>query len=347
MRRFNAAGVAQAYRWGTGPYLDGLFSQSSFGIVVDASVALRARAERAGALLFALDTNQQVEDVTTNLRTLLDLAGQTIGGINIMSRSRVASMFDGARRLHEPGATSPAPNHSIPAGAWFGFGSVYGSEELYSATCRLVRRYLSGRVRHIRIYTSRAVARLRWLNALATAIGWPHPNDMIERLTAAIGFVDGFPSGFVLPLAYVKSGRPNNTADLNPARDGCGLYWYAPIVPLRRGVVGQFIDFVEQTCGKHGLLAPITLTTLSPRCYVSTVPLLFDRMNADEERRAKTCFEELYEDGLTLGFMPYRIGSQFMPAQERYSTPVGPLVHTIKRAIDPNQIMAPGRYTFG
>ncbi|HEX7330769.1 MAG TPA: FAD-binding oxidoreductase [Pyrinomonadaceae bacterium] len=337
-RAFDTAGVAQAFKWGTGPYLDGLFSQSNLGIVVDASIALQARAERSGALFFVLDTNQDVERATVPIRQLLGAAGQNIGAINVMSRRRVECMMSGAQKLS-------GYVESLPAGAWFGFGSVYGSKEHFRATCRLVKRCLRGYARQVRIYTSNDLERLRWLSTLATRAGWPQLSGLVDRLEAAVDIVDGFPSTVALPLAYAKSGQPRNKNALDPARDGCGLFWYSPIVPLRRGVVAQFIEFAEHTCSKHGLLAPITLTTLSPRCYASTIPLLFDRADPKDERRAKLCFEELYEKGRAFGFVPYRTGSQFMPALERNGS-VGPVVSAIKRALDPNQVLAPGRYSF-
>lgn len=340
-RTFDAAGVAQAFKWGTGPYLDGLFSQSNLGIVVDASIALQARAERSGVLFFALDTNQDVEKAAVQIRQLLAAAGQNIGAINVMSRSRVECMMSGAQKM-----SGHVGGRSLPAGAWFGFGSVYGSKEHFRATCRFVRRCLRGHVRQIRIFTSGDIKRLRWLSALATKAGWPQLNGFVDRLQSAIDIVGGFPSTVALPLAYTKSGHARDKNALNPAGDGCGLFWYSPIVPMRSGVVAQFIEFAERTCSKHGLLAPITLTTLSPRCYASTIPLLFDRSNPDAERRARICFAELYEEGLALGFVPYRIGSQFMPALERNDAAVGPVVKAIKSVLDPNQVLAPGRYSF-
>ena len=343
-RTFDTAGVAQAFKWGTGPYLDGLFSQSNLGIVVDASIALQRRTERSGALFFVLDTNQQVEDATERIRELLAGAGHNIGAINVMSRSRVEYMLSGSQRL------SGGRRVSMPAGAWFGFGSIYGTKEHYRATCRFVKRCLRGRVRQIRIYTSDDVKRLRWISGFATAVGVPHLTGLVDRLEAALNIVDGIPSTFALPLAYAKSGRANDKTDLNPARDGCGLFWYAPIVPLRRGIVGKFIDFAERTCRKHDVVAAMTLTTLSPRCYASTIPLLFDRTDPDAERRARMCFEELYEEGLALGFVPYRMGTQFMPALARHGAQVGPLagplVQTLKSALDPTLLLAPGRYSF-
>src|ERR1044072_5900716 len=267
-RTFNTAGGAQADKWGTGPYLDGLFSPSNLGIVVDASIALQAKAERSGALFFVLDSNQEVEQATRQIKQVLSAAGQNIGAINVMSRSRIESMLSGSQKM-SPGSGDNSPSLgrslALPAGAWFGFGSVYGTKEHYRATCRLVRRHLRGHARQVRIFTADDVKRMRWLGALTSKAGWARLGGLADRLQAALDVVSGVPSTFALPLAYAKSGQAKDASALNPARDGCGLFWYSPLVPMRPGVVEQFIEFAERTCSKHGLLAPITLTTLSAR----------------------------------------------------------------------------------
>ena len=139
---------------GDRPLPHGLFSQSNLGIVVDASIALQARTERSGALFFVLDTDRDVEEATGQIRQLLGAAGQNIGAINVMSRSRVECMLDGSRRMsRDVGAQSLRRGLSAPAGAWSGFGSVYGSREHYLATCQLVRRCLRSNARQFHIYT--------------------------------------------------------------------------------------------------------------------------------------------------------------------------------------------------
>lgn len=341
-RNCNAAGVAQAFKWGTGPYLDGLFSQSGLGVVINASIVLQPRAERSGALLFVMDSNQQLGEATAQIRRLLTAAGQNIGAINFMSRGRVECMLRGSGNM-TGAATGRSP---LPPAAWFGFGSVYGSREHFPATARLVRRCLAGSARQIRVYTDQDAKRLRWLSTLASRLGFPQLNGVVQRLEAALGVVNGNPSTFALPLAYAKSGRPGKDHDLNPAQDGCGLFWYSPLVPMRSGNVARFIAFVEETCGRHGLMAPITLTTLSPRCFASTIPLLFDRADSQAELRAKLCFEELYQEGLSLGFMPYRLGTQFMPSLALTGGGVAPMLSAIRGALDPAQVMSPGRYSF-
>ena len=343
-RAFNERGVARAFRWGTGPYLDGLFSQSNLGIVVDASVALQRKTECSGALLFAFDSDEQLEGVVAQIKALLSETGQNIGAVNVMNRSRVESMLGGNRRLlAEAGLTT---DQSTPPGAWFGFGSVYGSRECFPAACRLIQRRLKGCARRIRVYTSHDVKRLRLLSKLAAAVDWRQLTGMVERLEAVVKIVDGVPSTFALPLAYANSGRAKDKQALNPAQDGCGLFWYAPIVPLRSGAVDQFVQFARRICEEHGLIAAITLTALSPRACVATIPLSFDRNDPRAERQAIQCFEHLYDEGLSLGFMPYRMGAQFMPFMAR-NEHAGNLANAIKGALDPNQIMAPGRYPLG
>jgi hypothetical protein len=48
-----------------------------------------------------------------------------------------------------------------------------------------------------------------------------------------------------------------------------------------------------------------------------------------------------------LGFVPYRIGAQFMAALARNGAGVEPVVKAVKCALDPNLVLAPGRYSFG
>ncbi|BDC50521.1 4-cresol dehydrogenase [Bryobacterales bacterium F-183] len=341
-RSFSGSGLAQAYRWGTGPYLDGLFSQSNLGIVVDVSITLQRRSEQEAALLFVLDSNQQVEPATSEIRALLGECGTSIGGINLMSRARVSSMLLGAANLK--GIDSPP---AIPKGAWFGFGSVYGTRDHYRATCRRIQKRLRPIAGGIRFYTSQDARRLLWIADAAERLGITALTGMAERLAAATGVVAGVPSMFALPLAYAKSGRPLALREsMNPALDGCGLLWYSPLIPMRSGYVVRFLEFAEGTCAKHGLDAPITLTSLSARCYASTIPILFDRSSSESEGRAKACFEELVREGMKLGFVPYRMGAEYMHLLQSGTPSCGRLAQTLRQSLDRDGVLAPGRYSF-
>jgi 4-cresol dehydrogenase (hydroxylating) len=349
LRECNGAGAARAYKWGVGPYLDGLFTQSNFGIVVDASIALSARPECIGALVFSVKGDSELEALGLALRDLITVASGNVGGINLMSRARLKMMALGSVRGRDrpaPGADGLDIGALVPEDKWTGFGSIYGGKDHYRATCRVIRRRLRGRVTGLRIVDSRRLERLRWIGALLQR---RHPIPELaplERLAAALDLVRGIPSTVALNLAYAKSGTKTPGRLLNPALDGCGLLWYSPIVPFRAGLLAEFAEFAERVCDRHGFEAPITLTGLSPRCLAATVPLLFDPRDATEAERASKCYAELLAVGRARGFHPYRAGTQFMHSVVEREQPFWRLAGRLKAAIDPEMILAPGRYAW-
>jgi FAD/FMN-containing dehydrogenase len=132
---------------------------------------------------------------------------------------------------------------------------------------------------------------------------------------------------------------------MDPARDGCGLYWYSPIVPMRGERVRAYVDLVRRVCRAHGMDAPITLTSLSDRAFDSTVPLLFARDDAGEADRARRCYEALFEAGRAEGLVPYRMGIQFMGLMVKPDAPFWRMAKRLKDAVDPGGILSPGRYS--
>lgn len=325
-----------------GPRLDALFAQSNLGIVVEAKIALAWQPARCGALLFTLDDDRGPSRLAASLRDLLAECGGGIGAVNLMSRDRVCAMLRGQRRV------DGAPHHAdvLPPGAWFGFASLYGDAGHFRATCRSARRALRGQAGGLRIITR---DRLRWMSriaAIAAAVGRTRLGAIAARLEAALDVVEGKPTAFALALAYAASGRAGATP-LDPARDGCGLFWYAPVVPLSERALAAFITFAETTCRRHGLPCSPTLTVLSPRHVAATLPLLFDRADAAAEQRAVACYEDLHIGGLAQGFAPYRVGAPFMHLMTRPDGGAAALARTIKRAVDPDGIVSPGRYGLG
>ncbi|MNJ67193.1 4-cresol dehydrogenase [hydroxylating] flavoprotein subunit [compost metagenome] len=74
------------------------------------------------------------------------------------------------------------------------------------------------------------------------------------------------------------------------------------------------------------------------------IDVLYDRTNPEETQRANACFAELLDAFEQQGYAVYRVNTAF---QERVARSYGPvkrkLEHAIKRALDPNNILAPGK----
>jgi hypothetical protein len=131
---------------------------------------------------------------------------------------------------------------------------------------------------------------------------------------------------------------------MDPARDGCGLIWYSPLVPMKPERVRRYVEMVNEICASHRMEPLITLTSLSDRCFDSSIPLLFDRRIAHQAAHAQACYRALFEAGQREGFFPYRVSVHAMDWITRSDIPFWDVLAALKSAVDPEGIIAPGRY---
>jgi hypothetical protein len=116
---------------------------------------------------------------------------------------------------------------------------------------------------------------------------------------------------------------------------------------MKGDLVRRYVGFVERVLREHRLEPLVTLTSLSERCFDSSVPLLFDRRSPAETEAAERCYRALLEEGRTLGFLPYRVGLQGMEWLTSVPSTYWDVVAALKERLDPAGILAPGRYTRG
>jgi 4-cresol dehydrogenase (hydroxylating) flavoprotein subunit len=339
----------RAHKWGVGPYVDGLFTQGNFGIVTEMTLALARRSERVKGFYFSLGRHDQLEGVVEAVQRVLRTCGANVGGINLMNSRRVLAMSIPypTGQVAVGGVMSPEVESILRTkagiGAWMGVGAIYGTKRLARAARAEIRALLRPHVDRIVFVDA---AQVRRANSLLSALPqrWVmEKRQVLAKAAASLDIMAGTPSQAALPLAYWRSGIPMTQGHLDPARDGCGLIWYSPLVPMRPDDVRRYADLVQQVCTSYGIEPMITLTALSDRCFDSTVPLTFQHSNSDEVARANACHRDLFEAGKRQGFVPYRVGSGHMDLVVEDST-FWSVVATLKRALDPNDVIAPGRY---
>ncbi|WP_440997079.1 FAD-binding oxidoreductase [Arhodomonas sp. SL1] len=342
--------VDRLFKWGIGPYLDGLFAQSGYAVVVSTSVALAWQPERLAAFYFAAREHATIEDLVPAVSRVLRELGGTVPAINILNPQRMLSMLapfpadeaeDGV--LPREAVARLSRHHGIEA--WNGVGSIQGSREVVNAARRSVRRILKPATSRFVFITH---GRLDWIERGARMVPkrfGGRARRLAGTLRASLNVMGGDPSEVALPLAYWRSGvRPPAGTSMNPARDGCGLIWYAPLVPMRGEAVQRYLRLLEEICPQYGLNPLVTLTTLNDRCFDSTVPLLFDRADPRAVARAHEGYRALLEAGRCEGFLPYRLHTgamDLLPGLETVSMHVS---NAIKQVLDPGACLAPGRY---
>ncbi|MEN8180228.1 MAG: FAD-binding oxidoreductase [Pseudomonadota bacterium] len=352
LTEMGGAAVDQAYKWGIGPYIDGLFPQGGYGIVTQMTIALAPRPECVESFFFSVAQDDQLEQTLEVLRRILHGAGSVTGYISVMNPIRALSMLAPSPYKELPAGSTVPPElearlaKQYRARAWTGVGAIYGKPEMVKAARRLIRRELRGCAVTTTFLTE---SRIRLLKGLLTPLKFqPFRRllSLIEVLEESIHFTNGHPSEVALPLAYWKTGRDPRAGDgLDPARDGCGIIWYTPLVPLDGSRARDYVEMVKRVCLQHGFDPMINLTSFSPYCLNSTIPILFDPADPQESQRAHACYRALFQAGRELGFIPYRIGSQSMDLFTGEETPFWRLATSIKQALDPNGILAPGRYS--
>lgn len=342
---------AAPHKWGCGPYFDGLFSQGNLGIVTRMTLMLAPRPERIEAFAFTAAEDAQLEGIIDAAREILKgLPGVSTGVSMIDQHRAVAGAIAYPDEFATRGVAIPesyiqqvARERNIPA--WSGYGSLYGDPGVVRAARALVRKRLAGRVQRLVFMDQRKVQwASRFLSLLPRAVSANHL-DQLGQIQTALSFLQGQPNEQGLKIAYWRSGRGAAQGPLNPARDGCGLIWYLPVVPMIPEVVRAYVQMVHRVCRKHDINPLVQLNTMDALCIDGTLPILFDRNQPRERDAAHACHAELMEAGRRIGIFPYRLGVDDMAAATSTESAFWRLAAVIKSAVDPQGIVAPGRYS--
>ncbi|GAB4530106.1 MAG: FAD-binding oxidoreductase [Parvularculaceae bacterium] len=342
-------GGAQAddcFKWGVGPYLDGLFAQGNFGIVTEMSIALAPKPEHLD-LVFIEFAEKDLEAMMRALQAFMRAAGGAAPGFNLLNRLRLLSMLAPyphdlaplGRALDEAQERALARKWGAPE--WMALVPIMSAREVAAPLRRLLRDRLRGLRAKIRILSGGRARRLAWL-----ADRLPEQAAALKRRARAaadtVDILSGIPRETALKLAYWKSKSAPPQSDLDPDRDGCGLLWYAPLVPMQSGALESMNALVRKIMPQFGFEPLITFTALNDRCFDATTPILFDP--STERDAAHACYDALFAAGRKLGFLPYRLSARKFSLLERENGEYWRLAAAVKQAVDPAGVIAPGRY---
>ena len=344
--------IDKTFKWGLGPYLDGIFSQSSLGIVSEMTIRLAPLPKSFCSFYIKIPSHMNFPNALDLIKDTLQEFEGIVGSINLMDRRRLVSMTsknpNGAsshQTMTEEQVTQLAKTHKLPE--WMIVGSIYGNKEIVKATKKCIR----GKAKTIgSAYFSDSIIMTMANKILSLPL--PELNiikilrDQLKSLQEGTDIMLGKPNQVALPLAYWRNPRVDGdkSKTLNPAKDGCGLLWYAPLIPMKKASIEIFIQFVRSTCPKYGIEPLITFTNLRHDCIDSTVPIVFNLEDPKAVESAHNCLDELIKGGREFGFVPYRLNTE---QQKKLNfTPVfWQTARLIKESLDPNNILHPERYS--
>lgn len=344
--------IDKTFKWKLGPYLEGLFTQSNLGIVTEVTLRLKKNPADFDSFYLQFANDSDLDAAVLIARELLQRLEGTVGSINIMDKRRVLSMMvnnpNGAGQhqiMSQLQVEQLGKKHDVPA--WTLIGTLYGEPEMVKAGRRIVNRLSAGKVKR-RIYSNGWLVRLGKLAVnLIPGQLLAEPRKMLQSLDNGTAIMQGSPNQVALPLTFWRN--PRQTTDVNrlmdPARDQCGLLWYAPLVVFQPTVMRAFVEHVRIVAPKYGIEPMITFTSLRHDTVDSTIPVVFNRGNPFAQQQAEACLDELVVAGLKQGFAPYRLNLQQQAELLDDKAVCWQWGSAIKLASDPNQILSPGRYS--
>ncbi|WP_018936900.1 FAD-binding oxidoreductase [Thioalkalivibrio sp. ALJ24] len=345
--------LAHAHPHGLGPILDGLFFQGNAGIVTSACLQLRPRRPREVAVSLSLRRTEDLGELINVLARLKrDGLLTSVTHIGNKARNQSTLMHGITDYLIESCALTPEKarteaEHALDMLApyeWSSLAAVTGNRGQVRAAVREIRRR-TNRLARLVVLTEgmlslgQAVLKpLRFLPKARASAAAIHAMRPLHRLAL------GEPTDVPIQNLLWKFGHPNRRAqELDASR--CGLLFVNPALPLDGALAAKTVAGMEAVAREYDHVIYMTLNIETPTSMVAVINLLFDRTNAEEVERAHACADALLEHMIQAGLSPYRARADMMNQLISADDPYWNNVRSIKGVVDPDNIIAPGRYS--
>lgn len=307
--------LSQLFKYGIGPYTDGLFTQSGLGIVTQVTIKLAPKSEHIEMFFASFKEETTLKEIVPKIKKLKQTLGSQLGGINLMNRERVLSMTMDYpyEKILSGEPLSPeeidAAGRRLKVTNWTMTGAFYGPRSLSGPVRKMIKQELKGLTCRSLFYNTQTRPWFLQLEKLLKFFGFKDLSKALGTIEQGFQILNGRPNNVALRLAYWKHENQElkKKPTLNPTQDGCGLIWYAPLVEMNPTKVKEYTEFVRTTAEKHAQNPLITLTTIDDLCFDSTVPILFNRNNQEDTERSREFHKELLHEGARRGYFPYRL----------------------------------------
>lgn len=333
--RYDATPLGPLHRWGVGPALDGIFSQSNLGIVTRMSLWLTPLPGALAAIRFWFRDPTRLAPTMDALRRLR-LEGTLRSVAGIWNDYRVLSV-EGQYPWHAAGERTPLDRSVLErigeawgGATWFGLSAVYAATEAQcSAHVARVRELLEPHVDEL---------------VIEQKSGAPVSGaELFTEAEPAFQFLQGIPHEGSIQSVYWRKREPP-PASPDPDRDRCGVLWLCPTLPFRGTDVTRAVTVAERVMPEHGFEPLIAMVAQTERTVYLFPLVVYDRDVAGEDARARACHDALLAELAALGYLPFRLGIQSMRALPPSNDDFGAVLRRIRQVLDPHGIIAPGRY---
>lgn len=341
--------LTHIYKYGIGPGLDGLFYQSNFGIVTAGGIELLPRQPAACSVIAKIESADR-------LSALVDALGELRRNEIIRMVTHIGNYnrtFDTlAPLIYEAlgeGRTREAAEALLAAegfGPWSAICSVAGDRAQVRHAVRAIRAALSGIATVDVMDDARFDAAERILKRLSFLPAMRRKALVLRAVKPVYGLSQGIPTDEALRALHWGAGlEPPRGQPGNPDLSAAGYLYMLPLFPLDGNVAARIVAEAERRATALKIKPAMTLNIIDERCLELVLSVSFPREQADRVRAAHDYVEQLLDAFEAMGYRPYRVGIQQMGRVVKEGDPFWETARAIKRALDPNDVIAPGRYS--
>lgn len=354
------SGNWHTHKWGVGPYLEGIFSQSNLGVVTKAGIWLMPEPESHNSYVFQIRDERHLPQVLDALRRLA-LQGTVTSKLHVIND--FVSLAIVTQRIREEvpqnGPLSDADRATLRRkygiSPWSCGGGIYGTRSQVRTQRAMLRKALGtyGKLIFVSNRTAAMIERLLPTARRNTPVrmflesvsGSSLP--ILEAAPHLHRILQGIPSEYFMRHAYYRNAQPRPERDIDPARDRCGLIWFAPIVPFASSQVLPYLGQCRKRFEETGFDFYVAMLLVNPRAVICLMAIIYDHDSSEETSRAQELYETLLSDMRDAHYQQYRAGLESWEKLFEAAPELQDLNHRIKRALDPTNILAPGRYGIG
>jgi 4-cresol dehydrogenase (hydroxylating) len=347
---FANAKAGRVYRYGVGPFLDGLFCQSNYGIITKIGLWLMPEPEDFCFFFCTVKNDDGLERLIEalrpfRLRRMLDSAIHIGNDLRVLS-SRIHYPWESAGQagaLSERFRQQLRKTHGI--GEWSVGGALTGTRGHVRDMRRLLRRALGplGKL----IFVDDAKLALGWRVArLAERFGMTTLSEQLASLRPVYAQMKGAPTDESVHGTQWRLRQPpdHDSDPRDPLESGCGLMWFSPVVPMTGRDARRVLTLVKPVLAEHDFDLLATFTLLNERAMIGILNVAFDKAVPDEVERAMACYDDAMRVLIDDGYVPYRTGLRGMDKIRDEDDVFWQVAREIKQVLDPGDLIARGRY---
>ncbi|KAK1768193.1 putative vanilly-alcohol oxidase [Phialemonium atrogriseum] len=308
----------QSFQHAFGPSVNGIFSQSNFGIVTKMGFHLMPETNNQ-SYCFTFPHDDDFEQIVDIIRPLaqqrilgnIPQLRHAIQELNVTGRPK-SSFHSGAGPMTRDEVRSAAKELPLGDCSWVFYGTQYGPAETIQSQLEVIKAAF-GRIPGSRFFLPSDVPADHYL----------HSRSLVCAGVPVLRELDW----------------------LNWTPNGAHLF-FSPIAPTRGRDARTVHDLIAAAHARHGFdLFPTLCVAGREIHYIANI--VYDRADAAEKRRAVRLMREMIAECAARGFGEYRthllFADQVAATYSWGDRALMRLNETIKDALDPNGVLAPGR----